>query len=606
MESLLIYRLAIRITVTTLLLITTGPSQAKDPLDVFELDAVSTNGKFELPEPEDWNYAQLGQLEILTDAKLSNAERLLNNFQKFADALSIVWPIASNNQRPATLIICGNNGSFKAFLPQDRQNENGYFSLFRQDEERSVIILDFERLNYDLTLHNKFLRLQVDYQRQLYREYARFLFEQTQPKLPPWLLEGNLQIIMDIDFTDRVIKLGELDTTRGTPDPAEIPPEAELVYVPAPLTDFEETASENDEFTVELEGHKEGIVTLESVIEFWTADPPFNIALARSPLLTMEELFSLSNEEYESLNPLVDLAWAKQAHAFVHLCRYGANGKLKPSFETFVRRLENEPLSEQLFEECFEMSYDSMLKKLYNHIRYPHHNYNYVKLKKDAQLQASPIAFAKATQSVIGRIKGDAQRLAGLEDAALLSYRVALAHGNPDSELLAALGVASFHEKRFERARQLLDIAVTRGTKRPSALIALARLRLDAAVASASDKPLAPEQVGDVLLPLLKARQNGSTTAELYATMAAAWELSAIPPNQVQVELISEGVLLHPQESQLALRTAQFYVAIGEIKNAKRSATLGLKHAASSEWQGRLEAFLERLPADSAQRRNES
>lgn len=65
----------------------------------------------------------------------------------------------------------------------------------------------------------------------------------------------------------------------------------------------------------------------------------------------------MTSDSPEAINPLGNNVWAKQSYAFVHMCLYGRGKRYQKPFATFLTRLGKEPVSEELFKECFKMDY---------------------------------------------------------------------------------------------------------------------------------------------------------------------------------------------------------------------------------------------------------
>lgn len=282
----------------------------------------------------------------------------------------------------------------------------------------------------------------------------------------------------------------------------------------------------------------------------------------------------------------------------MHMCQFRADGKFKEPLGKFLQRLANEPLSESLFRECFQMSYADMLKELDAYVTYPRHQFRSIKLTEAGRLTAADVKFRAATQGEIARIKGDAQRLAGREADALLGYRVAYARGERDPALLAALGVAESKDGQAGRAGQFLEASAKLGADRPSAYVALSRIRLDAARQKPEEAgKLSLSQTANVLAPLFKARALKPSLPETYAVMAEAWALSAVAPNPANVHVIGEGVMKFPFETELAYLTAELYSRVGDVRNATDVAQMGLRFASDAVTRSRFEKFLASLPA---------
>src|SRR6185369_6482637 len=97
-------------------------------------------------------------------------------------------------------------------------------------------------------------------------------------------------------------------------------------------------------------------------------DRDFSYSLKTKQLVPLAEFFAAAHDSPEALNPLGNNRWAKQAYAFVHMCLYGQNGRFQKPFAQFLSRISREPVSEEVFKECFKMSYRDMLDELRGYI----------------------------------------------------------------------------------------------------------------------------------------------------------------------------------------------------------------------------------------------
>ncbi len=201
--------------------------------------------------------------------------------------------------------------------------------------------------------------------------------------------------------------------------------------------------------------------------------PPGNTAA--TPAWFMEAMCQLIMDlEFEKhVHPL----WTKQAYAFVHLCLFGNPSRFRAALHDFVLRLQTEPLSEALFQECFGMSFEAMRQMLKGYIRRPVGKYDQYRLQEGSELTAKLVTFREATQAQIARIQADAFRLAGHRTDALETLRIAYDRGEHDPELLAALGLEELHAGRRDRALQFLTRATENGAQRASAWEALDFIR---------------------------------------------------------------------------------------------------------------------------------
>ena len=538
-----------------------------------ELAPLTIKGARDLPPPEEWHHADIEGFEVLSNASVNTTNRLLMDFQKFRQALQLVWPVPAQAGVSSSLIFCGRKDKFLDFTPNGKADANtGLVSLFLRDREQTAIIIDLEPTNFsptDLAAQMPGMmgnaEIVVDPYRQLYREYVRFLLARSDTPPPPWLIEGLSQIIMDIEFTDRWIIAGRIDPKKGV------------------LSGGDMSADENGSVAVS---------------DATVGDSPFNAALLHRKLLPMDQFFAVAADAPEVRNPLGNNLWAKQAYAFVHFCLCGADPKFQQPLAQFLKRLRAEPASDKLFQECFKISYQEMLDKLYGYISYTNHKSRTYQLPKNQRLMAEDVVMRDATQGEIGRIKGDAQRLAGRRVDALTTYRTAYARGEHDSLLLGALGVEELHAGQTERALKQLDAALKAGPVRPSAYLALARSRGDAAKAkpAATDGKWSANQVAGVLEPLFHALALSPALPETYELIAEAWALSAVRPTLENVQVLGEGVLKFPRNSALAYEAARLFIRASDTENATAIAQLGLRFAKDGETRERFEALLATLP----------
>jgi hypothetical protein len=546
--------------------------------ETVKLPDFTVSGKQELPPPESWQYSRLEDgTEVLSNAPERASQRMLRDFQMFQQALGVAWPALSHHNLPVArmLILCGRRDKFDDFtINRSDRTDVASTSMFVRNREQTAIVLDLQVTSLNLTDLNddttsNITSFEVDPYKQLYREYVRYLLSQGANRPPPWLQEGIAQIVMAMEFTPDWVKLGELKASGPSPDPAAI-----------------------------TEATEEG--GTEAAPETSVGDRPFNAVLQRRALIPMDKFFAVTADAPEATNPLGNNRWAKQAYAFVHLCLYGENERYKPAFETFIKRLETEPLSEALFKECFKMSYKDMLMALRGYIGYTFHKSVTHKRKAGSpKLGGEPVVMREATQAEIGRIKGDAQRLAGRTNDALTSYHDAYARGERAPMLLAAYGAAASETGQNDRALPLLEAAAKApGTRRPSVYMELGRQRLVAAKAkpAAANGRLDDAQVAAVMEPLIKARLIRTPLPGTYETIAETWLHAATPPKIENFGLLGEGLRLFPRDLVLIHRIAELYQQIGQAGAANKLAQVGLHFSTDAADRARFEKLLASLP----------
>ncbi len=329
-----------------LLLLAFGPAHAQSEIPtpanepIFELPKLTVNEPADLPELERWYHARLDSFEVLACGSERDIKRLLVDFQKFRQAVKLVWPAPIKPLAASTLLLCGEKGRYESFIPANLQNSEAPLpSLFLRNREQVAILVDLEtsRLSIldpmaTLNAASSAAEYEVDHYRQLYREYVHYLLSQSEARPPAWLKEGLAQIIMDVELNDRHLIYGKINTFKG--DVSGVSP---------------------------LEPGEDADAAAPTAV---VGERPFNAVLQFRRLMPMGEFFAVGEDSESARSPLGNTLWAKQAYAFVHYCMFGANLRHKEALVTFVGRLVQEPLSEDLFKDCFKTSYKGMVGEL--------------------------------------------------------------------------------------------------------------------------------------------------------------------------------------------------------------------------------------------------
>lgn len=573
-------RLAVLLSAITGSLCLFLSAQETAPGAPIELPKYTVTAERELPPPESWHYARIPGFEVLSNASAGKTRDLLNNFQRFANAVDLVWPgMVPRNAAPAALIICGAGDQFGAFLPEAaRRTERATVSITLRTREQAAIVLDQQTKVLNLATVDGIEAaaaaeavdadgitsgtggnpgFAVDAYQQLYREYLRFLLTNSGTKPPAWFAEGLAQLFMAMQITESSITLGKLEDPNSTTAAAG-------VGRAAPVEDRD-----------------------------------FNAALAKRALLPWAEVFAVEADSATARNPL-DSTWAKQCYAFVHWGLYGNEGKHQKDFFTFVSRLDRETLSESLFKECFKMDFKEMLQEMRNYIEFTRHKVAGVQAAKGQKIpEPPPVTVREATEAEVGRLKGETLLLAGWRETAHTTLLIPYLRGSRDPALLAALGIAEAGNGDPAKARKLLEAAVAAHVVRPRACVELARLRLSDARAhpeGAAGKH-SVKQTAAVLEPLFAAHQQPPALPELYELMAEAWTASEAAPTAAQLAALDEGVRLFPRHTALVYADASLKARSGLIAEAESLIRLGLRVATDADTRAKFEALKARLPA---------
>jgi hypothetical protein len=561
---------------------TDGPSLGR----VVELPPVTVTESRELPPPEKWRYTQIPGFEVLSNASDRAAQRLLRDFQLFQTAVGIIMPAFQYRPAvPASLILCGRGGKFDVFLPKgDRPVDTGAASLTYRKGEQAAIIVDMQTSVMQLSTPESLSSVggdrggtsidgfEVDYFKLMRREYILFLLSRFEPRAPAWLEEGVTQLFMAMDYSRKYIAFAKLE------DPNTISIEQANAIA---------NAAANAEA---------GIETGSFSTSAPQQDRDFNAALARRGLMSMPLMFSVGHGSSETRNVLGS-TWAKQCYAFVHYCIYGNNGRHQKGFLTFVNRLAKEPLSEELFKQCFGVTYRSMATELRGYIEFTNYKSIEFTAKKGQELpDVPPPPLRDATDGEVGRVKGQALILAGNLDAARLALIAPYARGDRDPQLLAELGLYERLAGRDDRARKFLEGAVAGKTTRARAYVELARMRLAEAQTQAAGKPLPTAQTAAVLSPLFAARGVPPLLPETYELIAETWERSAVKPRRDNLAVLDEGVQRFPRRVDLIYRAAVLNAQNGFLEDAAALADWGLKVAPDEAARERFAQLKATLP----------
>ncbi|MBX3735311.1 MAG: hypothetical protein KF715_01360 [Candidatus Didemnitutus sp.] len=555
----------------------TGMSAAAADMQVagktVELPDFTVTDSRVLPEAPPWHYGRVGRFEVLSSTTAGRTRKLLADFQKFQQALTLLWPAQPRPLASATLVLCAREGEFASLLPPgaNAKQDAPPSRLLRDADSLAIAVnLAADRLLIDdasaLAANGATsVELDIDHAQLLYREYVFSLLNQSASRPPPWMAEGLVQIVMDAEVTDRWLNYGKIDTFKGGATGGE--------------------AVGSDETDPSAGG--------AAVV----GEQPFNVVLRHRKLMPLAQFFALTADAPEARSPLGNNLWAKQAYLFVHFCLFGEDLRYRDAIVQFVGRLAREPLSEALFRDCFKIGFAQMEEELRAYIRHVRHKYQSYDIKPEDRLNPTDIVLADASPAQIGVILGDAQRLAGNLDRAAATYREAYQRGSRAPALLAGLALTEAHAGQSTRAAKFLEAACAAHVERPSAHAALARARLTAALAHpAADGKLDAAQMATALAPVFEARQHPPLIAETYHVAADAWAASAAAPKIANLAVLDEGLKAFPRDSALVLKGAHLYAAIGANDIAASIARMGARFATDADARERFAQLLATLP----------
>jgi len=330
-------------------------------------------------------------------------------------------------------------------------------------------------------------------------------------------------------------------------------------------------------------------------------DRDFNAALHRKALVKLDQFFAIKHDSPEATAVLGNNRWAKQAYAFVHMCLYGERGKFQKPFTTFLQRIAREPVSEALFKECFGLTYNQMLTQMRGYIDMTVYESKSFRSKKggpDLIDPPAPLVLRDATQSEVGRIKGEAKVIAGHAAAGRQELIAPYIRGERDPDLLAALGLFEKNAGEDVRARRFLEAASEGKTKRPDALLELARLRYADAIAApgVADGHFSREQVNGIVGPLMIARREPPHQHGVYDILADTWMRSIERPTRDEAIPAIEGAILFPTRLKLIYQASMLAAEINDLKSAHALADHGIKWGPDAAVKKRFQDLKQELP----------
>ena len=287
-------------------------------------------------------------------------------------------------------------------------------------------------------------------------------------------------------------------------------------------------------------------------------------ALSPSPLLPLlSELPAVFESDPPEAEDPAAPRWACTAALFA---RWGIYGRSRPEqaaeFWRFADRASREPVTEQLFRECFGQSYAEVRNELAWYLP--------IALTRDeiasAEMNPPPkIKFRAATNAEVARVRGEWERM---ESAALAvqfpelaeSARIQAAatlnrtykSGNRDPRLLASLGLLAMDAGDYQAAPDHFEAAVAGRVIGPRVYLETARLRW--AASSLDDQgTLSPEVLAGVIDLLMTAEQQGPPIAAVYLLLAnATAQARLVTP--AQADALRRGLAFFPRLPELQER----------------------------------------------------
>jgi tetratricopeptide (TPR) repeat protein len=317
-----------------------------------------------------------------------------------------------------------------------------------------------------------------------------------------------------------------------------------------------------------------------------------NVLLRRSPQpVKLSKVFDASSSQADQMGigqywkpgmpmpehqgPLIGFS---QFMSFMQMCLLDKSERYEAAFVRFINRARLEPVTPELFEECFGKSVLALEKEVTEY----EETMRFMKQARvktiKGTLKYESLVLRDATDAEVGRIKGEALALMvapKLSPRAML--RAPYVRGERDPRLLAAIGL---HERKLgndAEARRFLEVAVREKVDRPRAYVELARMRYQESLKTprGADGKLDAAQLKPVMALLETARTVPPKIPEVYDLIAEVCAHSDVPTMR-QLHLVDEGLQLFPYHAELFCQGAAAFAQAGRYKEAIKLIDHGL------------------------------
>jgi hypothetical protein len=520
-----------------------------------QLPAFTVRDSRVLPPRESWHYAAAPGLEVLSTASAAETSRQFQDFLEFHRAVNAIWPLLQMNASvPACLVLCARAQQFAPFVPaRDQALARDIVSVSYQDRELSSIVIELDSQTEPPSTDGTVPDLSQYTADLVHREYVHFLLQRIGDRVPRWLEQGLWQVFLSMKTS------GDLIGLPGLSLPDEVP--------------------------VRKKGAAQDLAA----------------AVQAGNFFSLPGLFGSPQEASE----LDHSPWAHECYEFVHFCLFGADGKYRGAFLQFAQLASRRPADEELFRRCFGLGYADFLAQLWHYTGWSEDRGFEITSKATGKALALPSPKVRAaTDGEVGRIKGEALRMAGHTEEAHFALIAPFQRGSRDPQLLAALGLQEAEAQLPERALPFLEAAAADHTTRARAWATLAQLRLNSALArpAGTNGTLSAEQMKSVLDPLFAARALTPPLPEVYRIAAAAWARSQVTPLPGHLGFIDQGVALFPYDTDLVCADADLQRRFGYRARAEEICALGARFTVVPADRARIAALQRSLSAPAADR----
>ncbi|MFT3782620.1 MAG: hypothetical protein QM790_11450 [Nibricoccus sp.] len=310
-------------------------------------------------------------------------------------------------------------------------------------------------------------------------------------------------------------------------------------------------------------------------------------------IMDLDKFFSIPARDSAAYG----FSFSRQALLLMHYFLFSHGMRYRSSFIEFAERASTEPVTEAMFKQYLQMSYNEAEITLLWYAKdggFFKHPYAPVTTKFPA---APSYTFRKLSDAECGRLKGEVLRLSNRFDDANAELLSPIIRKHSDPQLVASLGILEHSMGNFTAAKKHLEEATAAKAGDYLAYIALARIYLHEALAAAADNgSLSVDQMAHVLKPLFAARSLEQPHPAIYSLIADVWNYSRVPPTQENLAVLDEGVLKFPTNTELIYKDAALKARYKFYDDAHALVALGLRHARDEATKIRFNQLKAQLP----------
>lgn len=548
-------------------------ARAEPPLRFVELPPYVVDGSM-LPA---WSYAQLPGFEIISRCSDGTTERLITDsclLLDLLDELLLPRTLQVRHDIPTCFVLYDETAQpavARDFIAEIQRRETRRALEGTANGSPDVLVRALPNYRFwdrdSLTIY--YLRRENDPpfpQQTLSPAYIEYLLRNRTPSLPPWFIEGMLVFYQTVD-----LGTGTIDSP--SPSTAELSRYARQADASAIVRPIEWLSPA---VTAALRKHSAGSAKIQP--------PPAAALFAEFPA---------------DGSPAARQLWRAHNALFIRWALGDPTHAHQAALWKFVDRASTQPVTEELFHQCFGLSYAALDRQLASALR------SAVKdtltLRPAHPFPTPEIKLRPATDSEVNRLQGGLNYLEiayaqeffpDLKPRYLAQARRTLHraydNGERDPRLLALLGLCECDAGEDAIARPFLEEAVRSGVVRPRAYYELARIRCEQFRAANPGMLFTAAQAAELLRPLYAACRQSPPLAEVYDFIAFIWLSTEAQPTLAELGVLDEGIARFPRRARLLHSVALLNARQGYVAAAQKLLTRALALPVNPEDRARL------------------